>query len=354
MRAITPIMFAIAFWSIALPYHSVVQADILDDILSKTNQASTRAAAARDRAIEARDRAKEARDSADETRDRVREGVATLTDQIRDMISEAVEDVQRLVAEEIDGRDEFLGQSGCSTELCEPFRQDMVTLLDNIQSITNCLFVITELDQVNIDLTREIGIVQDLPGRALFPLYRVLSKESNMFESGLLPKLNTLALDLIELKEFVVDTACTPVWDDTNRATLVVRSATLSASTLQLIGKTMVSIGETEFFGDAGIHGYAHINVKLNSLKKWGGRLVGLADTVIPVVQFAGRKVDYCINLQNQEQNQAELMQGQQDILAAINALNCCTSGGVADLNDDGIVDLLDYALFQQAFGSTN
>ena len=57
---------------------------------------------------------------------------------------------------------------------------------------------------------------------------------------------------------------------------------------------------------------------------------------------------------QNQEQNQAELMQGQQDILAAINALNCCTSGGVADLNDDGIVDLLDYALFQQAFGSTN
>jgi len=351
MRAMKSMIYVIVLLSIAIPCDSVVRADILDDILSTANQASNRAAAARDRAVEARDRATEARDSADEIRDKVREGVATLTDQIRTMVSEAVEDLKRTVAEEMEGRDELLGQSGCSAEFCEPFRQDMLTLLNNIQTITNCLFVITELDEVSIDLSREIGIVQDLPGRALYPLYRVLSKDSNMFASGLLPKLNTLTADLVELKEFLIDTACTPVWEDTDRATTVVRSATLGASTLQMIGKTMISVGETQFFGDAGIHGYVHINVKLNALKKWGGRLVGLADAILPIVQFAGRKVDNCIDLQKQEQNQAELVQGQQEIMTAIKSLSCAP-GNIGDLNFDGVVNLADFALFQQAFGN--
>ena len=132
---------------------------------------------------EARNEARDSANSAREIRDRVRNATGAFSSQMQDAIQEAVEDVGRELTEELDGRDEFLASG------VEPFRQDLVTLLQNTESIQNALSSIAGGPADLLSLDRLIGIVEGLSGRALFPLYRVLASDSGILNSGIAQKL---------------------------------------------------------------------------------------------------------------------------------------------------------------------
>lgn len=345
----------------ALGTGSRVQADILDDILSLTTAARDRATQARDRAVEARDRATEARNSANELRDNARLGLEALTGQIRDLIDEAVEDMQRLVESELEGRDAFVADGGCSLAVCEPFRESLVTLLQDIETLANTLLTIAELDGAHLDLQRERDIVNLLPGRALYPLYRVLGGDGNLMGnvaggSGLLQRMSEMVDQLLVLKSALEEQYCgsEPAVDDTLLGSEVKKCACVQANAnavenaakgikytgmgIKLIGKRLKAKGETTASGaNPGIHGYIQVTIKDNKRKEWGETLEGLGDALSKVAESADDKLRDCLVFSTQ----AEILQGLSDVKGQRRG----------DFNDDGVIDLADYSQFQLVFG---
>jgi hypothetical protein len=185
-------------------FASQANADILDDILELAQTVRDRAIQARDRAAAARDRATAARDNAEEVLDRIQEAEERLTDEMRDFADEAIEDLQRMLQESMEGRAEFVADGGCSLAVCEPFRQDLVTLFERMEAIVNALYDIAGLTGTRADFQRFIDVIQDLPGRGLFPLYRVLGGSNNVFATGLLDRLSE-ALEGLEVVRDAMD-----------------------------------------------------------------------------------------------------------------------------------------------------
>jgi len=348
---------------LALIFIAHAKADILDDILGATTAARDRATQARDRATEARDRATAARDSANEIRDHVREGVAALTDEVQTLISEAVEDLQQIAADELEGRDAFLTDGGCSMAVCEPFRENLVSLLRNIEALVNTVLSILEMEDLQFDFEREITVINLLPGRALFPLFRVLAVESNLLGSdtrgsGFLGQLSDAVAKLMVLKEALEDKICGEdpkgepktllesevrkcrcVMDNAANVEVAAKRVKLTGLALKLVGKGLSAKGETTAGGiNPGIHGYINLTIKDNKKKAWGERLDGLSDILSKIAEAADDKLRDCLNFSTQ----AEILAGLGEIKAALDG----------DLDRDGDIDLGDYSLFQRAFGS--
>lgn len=162
---------------------SMVSADILDDILSLATTTRDRAAVARDRAITARD-------ASAVNLQNIQENAQLISGEMQTAIDEAVEDMQRLVAEFQDGRAEFLGASGCSPEICEPFRQNLIMLLQRLEAIIDILLEIGGINGPNPDFQPLINVIQNLPGRALFLLHRVMVEDNHLFDGDLLVRLS--------------------------------------------------------------------------------------------------------------------------------------------------------------------
>jgi hypothetical protein len=166
------------------------RADILDDIKAISRGAAIRAGEARDRADEARDRATEVRDSAADIRDDFRDGLALVTDEMRTAVDEAVEDLERLILETTEGREDFVADGGCSLDVCEPFRRDLISLFQNLQDLLNVLYDIAEMDAMHVDFQRLIRLLEQAPGRALFPVFQIVGEANNIFQGGLVDRLS--------------------------------------------------------------------------------------------------------------------------------------------------------------------
>ena len=278
----------------------------------------------------------------DEMVGNVRSGVNNLTGTLRQTIDEAVEDLKENVQRELDGRDEFLGAGGncASGSDCYQFRGDLVQLLVNIQDLTNALFDVTPAD-VQFELQRTVDLVEQTPGRVLFPLYRALASDSRLFDSGFVEMLGDLALDIRTLDEGlqegpsglsssldgvseagVVDlTECETILANIELFSDVALKVTGGAAAAKLVGKGLIAWGETSADGDAGIHGYVHVTLKNNTRKKIGGFVDGIADLTFAFSSYAHTKIRYCTVREAQNQilvNQQTLQAGQAEILEAI------------------------------------
>jgi hypothetical protein len=338
------------------------RADIIDDILSVSTAARDRATEARNRATEARNRATEARNAAEELRDNARLGLAALTTQIRTTISEAVEDMQQMVERELEGRDAFITDGGCSQAVCAPFRQDLVTFLQDIQAITNLTLAILEAEELQINFDRQIDIINLIPGRALYPLYRVLAAEGNLLGPELLNRMSATRDDLAVLKEALQEPAvrasaaagdaptplesevagCTFVMNNYDRISAAKKAVSLHGVMFKVMGKRLSATGETTATGtNPGIAGYINVTIKDNKVKSTGEILDGVSEALSKIADFADDKLRDCVTFSALLKAQ----QKQQDILDAVTAKG-------ADLDGDGDIDLVDYSFFQSAFGA--
>jgi len=352
-----------------------VRADILDDILSlatsardRATEARNRATEARDRATEARERATEARNSANELRDNARLGLTALTSQVRDTITEAVEDMQQFVERELEGRDAFIADGGCSLAVCEPFRQDLVSFLQNIQALMNMILSFLELEELYLDFDREVQIINVIPGRALYPLYRVLMVESQLFGPELFDRLDAAVNDLAVLKEALQGPAaqaaaargdsppldsevmsCTFVMNQYEAISMAKRAVSLHGIMFKVMGKRLKAKGETTAEGaNPGIHGYINVTIKDNKEKSVGETLESVSEALSKIAEFADDKLRDCVVYTTLLDSRDR----QQEILDAVKALEP-PKGGQADLDNDGNVDLADFSLFMNDFGTS-
>lgn len=272
--------------------------DAVQTCINRATQARDNAAAARDRAIEARNNAASARDRAQEIKDTIQQGVQTLSQQVRDIVTEAIEDAERLVAEELAGRDEFINGPECAA-----FRQDLVTLLQRLENLLNALQAIANpLGTPDVSFQDEIQLIQSLPCRALFPLYRVATA-ANFLSQELLDRLDeaTAAINLLSdilgdyvevaggaldyelgqaANQFILDHPTL-----VNGAVLTVRGLSMSTKAL---GKRLQSKGHTGLAAvKVQIHGYMGVSLANDARMKYGTILVGLSDILGQVANSA-------------------------------------------------------------------
>jgi len=346
------------------------RADIFNDILNLTQTTTSRITTARNRATTARDNATQARDSAQEVRDNIQDAVALMTQQLRDLVNESADDVQDAVTAFTAGRDAFIADGGCSQATCQPFRADLVGMLQDLQSISNSVLAIAELQGVAVDFTQEIDLVQNAPGRVLFPLYTAMSA-SNL-GPALLGDLSDAANALLKVRQLMAEpqddgargtsplsadpiiadalAGCRTVLTDALtqqigpggpiQARQALRDVANVAVRIRLAGALFEAFGENwldEF--PVGVHGYVGVKIKSNFPRKLGLGLAGVGDILASSASSVSTKTHYCIALYEQEQ-----------LWVQIDSLNSCTPGS-ADLNGDGSVDLFDFYLFQQELG---
>lgn len=349
-----------------------VRAAILDDILGVATTARDRATQARDRATEARnratlafDRAAEARDNTQELVDNARMGLAALNDQVRDMITHAIEDMQQLVERELEGLSEFTADGGCSAAVCEPFRQDLIEWLQHTQAIVNSLFSIFHADELHLNFDREIAILNVIPGRLLFPLYRVLSADNSLVGTALLDRLSETESNLALIKDALAGSApsaanrqgqtplesevasCAFLMDHYDAVGEAKMEVSDLATILKLSAKWLKSKGETTAEGaNPGIHGYINVTIKDNALKEFGEKIEGVSEGLAKAAEKIDDKARDCVLFTAH----LDTLKNQQDILNAIDGIKCPAVARTADLDRDGDTDLADYSLFQGAF----
>ncbi|MBK8913175.1 MAG: hypothetical protein IPM64_01005 [Phycisphaerales bacterium] len=293
------------------------QADILDDIFSIATAARDRATEARNNAAHARDRATEARnnaaaardtaitarDTAIEMRDAMRAGLDGLSVTIQDAIEEAVEDLEREIADERAGRDAFVnGTAG------ETFREQLVGLLLNSESLLNGLNSISGMQAAQINLQQEAGLISALPVRSLYPVYRTTSAQS----PAMLPQFNALlsgaADDLEVIRGLLLNSPsavegdlvdkelneCAYVLehiDELRRASGNLSKFSLAAKTL---GAILVAAGTTEIHKNGAVWGWVGVSIKNNRVKKIGLLIEGIGDGVSGLVSDVNTRIRTC------------------------------------------------------------
>ncbi len=302
------------------------RADILDNILDVSTTA-------RDRATAARDRAKEARDFSEEMRTNMLDGVVTLSTDLRDAISEAIEDAQRVIVEEKEGRDAFIADGGCSVDTCQPFRQKLVGMMVGLETLLNTLGELAGGPGDLIDLQREITIVQNLPGRLLYPLYRVLEGQTGIFDGDIVQEINDTVQQLLVIASFMVepiegytgngfefeferDFVCQLMLENPG----VVRGAALglriAALRWKASSKLILALGKTSIEPQGAIWGWAGANIKTDAATKIGTIMGGVADQLFQIASYSSSKMQHCAmvgSIDNILQNQAALEVKQQE-----------------------------------------
>lgn len=321
LRAAAPIV-ALA----ALLLVPTAQADILDDIFGAVNTCISRSTAARDRAIEARDNAADARDNAVEIADTIRTAVQTLTGQMRQIINDSVSDIQGQIAEELDGRDDFVnGPQG------EQFRQDLVTLLERLEALFNALAQVADPGgPPPVSFEHEIQVVQALPLRALYPLYRVATA-SEFVSQRMLDRLDQATTAIEYLTPLIRDDSdgegdgggLLDYELSSNTYQLVAAHPTavkVAAGSIRTVGylvkggavymKARGQVGLTDL--KIGIHGYVGTQIKADWRMTIGHFLDGTADVILAIANTATNKMRQCILIGGL----AELRENQNAILA--------------------------------------
>ncbi|MGE0481462.1 MAG: hypothetical protein AB7Q17_13420 [Phycisphaerae bacterium] len=311
--------------------------DILDDIFSiataardRATEARNNAASARDRAIEARNNAAAARDTAIEMRDNMQAGLQALSAQVQDAIEEAVEDLQRDIQDEIAGRDAFI-QSGAA----DPFRANLAALVQRTEALFNALSAASGMANLTIDFGRLESAILALPDRALYPLYRTLVVEMNLFAGGaLLTRLDEAAAQLALLAQVMSEAdmnngsassfldgelaRCEFVFDNYDDIRLASSALSALGGTLKLVGVILSAAGETQIHSTGGVWGWVGVSLKNNRTKKVGIALSGAADAIFAVTGYAGTKLRYCagVAIQSEQRDREEqILANQREIV---------------------------------------
>jgi len=343
--------------------------DVTQDIWNLLNSVSDRVDTAITRATDARDRATEARDHAGEMVDNMHDGVQNLTGEMRARIQDGVDALQQALLDELAGATDFTnGPNSCSAE-CEAFRSDIITLLTSIQDISNALLSIAGING-QADFSGEVSFLNSLSGKVLYPLYRVF-QTLPVLNQDFLTSMSEVAAGLEEVAPYLADTVvargttvdvCEVLAQNDQLVERIITVATnidKVGKGSQMAGAVVKAIGKSKFAARVGIWGWAGFSYTSGLLERIGEHLESLGNRLEPIAEKLERKLQYCVLKVNEEEiisavdaNHNEVSQSQQAILAAVTALQAAHGNG-ADLNSDGIVDLADYSMFQNLFGST-
>lgn len=293
------------------------------------------------------DRVKEILDTISNAKATIADGkIKAMIDEIRSMLQEAVNTQQ-------DGLSDFL-DGGCDpgnlSSECGRFRADLKSLVQNIQDLNNEILDFHPLP--GLDLRMEDPGIQRfldvIPGRALFPAYKVMTK-LGFFDSDLLASMEDARDNLAILKVVVFDEdqstlalssmpgqipvpqSCGVILQQETVVKVAGASILGIGVVARIVGAILDGISKTVFAGpvemDGGIHGYVHGTIHQNNPHLIGAILNGAGEIMIPVGDFALNKVKFCRVEQRQENmrinqetmlaNQAELLTGQRRILCA-------------------------------------
>lgn len=333
---------------------SQVTAAVLDDVLTKVNQIFNKVDDVQDRMAEVHKNFKE--------------GVNSLTDDMRARLQETLADAQGDLQQFIDGRDQFLGNDCDPTSPCADFRTDLTTLIANLETLSNGIVGIT-FDGDQFDFTAARAAIQSVPGRALFPLYKVLAGDNGILNSVVIERIGSIGGDLILLEgslgrpfdqqsEAVGPVgAVGPVMPPDVCQRILAHPTEFQGSAyavtglgfyLRLIGKIMTGLGELDLDADGGIHGYVHVEIKNNQIKKYARWLDGAGVAMGNFAAFAMAKAQYC-----------QILSGHQQILEALNQfdpdfsnLDIAVSSRASQASVDAVaskLDDLDTAISAQA-----
>lgn len=293
--------------TVASPVPPAAQLGILDQILTLVR--------------DARNEARDSADSAREIRDRVRIATGSFSGQMQDAIEEAIEDVGRELAEELDGRDEFLAGG------VESFRQDLIALLRNTESVQNTLSSIAGGPADVLSLDRLIGIVEGLSGRALFPLYRVLASDSGILNSGIAQKLADAAENLMVLGQILQEPSarsealvdpCAFISANPEAVRFVTYELQTIGAYLKVVGGILNLVGKRKFV-ELQVHGYVGASLESDLAIKVGTAYNVLGDLLLALANFSWNKIRFC-QVQGRfdvlEISLRDLLDGQQQLLA--------------------------------------
>lgn len=251
-----------------------------------------------------------------EVRNRIESGHTHLAG-LRDTIEEAIGDLKSQVQEMNQGRAEFLGNGCDASSPCGQFRADLVRLLENFGAINSGLMKVTAMEGQS-GFQPLITLIQNAPGRALYPLFVVLDREMALVRPGFLDSLSELALDV----EFLVAAIqaplgkssiaqidqCALLLDNPELSQKAILGTTIGSVSFTVVGYGLIAAGETHLEAKAGVHGYPGILIKNNLRKKFGNGFVGLGKGLASLAGAASDRHRYCLTVEFRERTLANQM----------------------------------------------
>lgn len=257
-----------------------------------------------DAARDAREAAQDARNTSREMRNNMREGMAAIGGDLQSMIQEAVEDARRILQQQREGREEFLGNNCDPSSPCSAFRGHVGQFLGNVGAVASALSMFTGSD-ARPDLAPMVAMVERAPGRVLLPIYRV---SGNLFESDLVQSLDGAADDLATLKAAVDsarDGTCTVAIERATLVRVVAFKWRAKGLATRVLGKFLDAVGEAEGSAFAAGWGFAGGNIKYNIPKQLAIFLEFIGEGLQKAAEDAKSALSDCVNSREQAALQA-------------------------------------------------
>ena len=286
----------------------------------------------------------------------IKDGKDTITDgKIKQMINDMKAMLQEAVNRQQDGVDDFIAGGNCEANdgtPCGLFRADLLFIFQGLQDLNNQLLSMHNIPslQLQVEDPGLSDLLNRVPGRVLFPLYKVLTK-TKFLSAGFLDSLETVRSQLEEIRPVLLSDS--PIFPSststssassfttsgitTNVATVPTASSTcllierrplLFSITsgalsgygifLKIVGALSQALGKTSLVGpkevDAGIHGYVHGTLATDHVGSLGKILSGIGGVLTAISSSISSKITFC----GIELRQIAILRGQKEILCAL------------------------------------
>lgn len=253
-------------------------------------------------------------------RDNMQRGLDAVTPEMLNSLDDALEAAKRALNEFNDGREVFLAGDCAAGTVCAEFRDNLIAFLTILETLANRMGGII-LDGEPFDFSAARNTTQAAPAEALFPLWKVFVSATNTLNSKLIETMGAIGNDLTVLQESLgrpfaqePGAVCKRVVENQ----VAVKRATYAVTGIgfyfRFIGKVMIGLGELNLDPDGGIHGYVHVTIKNNEIKKWAGVIDGLGVALGKFAAYAHRKLNECLIRDGHDQILAILQQFNPDL----------------------------------------
>jgi hypothetical protein len=258
------------------------------------------------------------------------------------MIADMQVMLQAAVDTQQEGVDAFIAGGNCALNdgtPCGNFRADLIDIVHIARGLNNQILALHNIPGLNLQI-QDLGLadlINKLPGRALLPLHKVLTK-TQFLTPALIDALQNAGDNLANLRTvlFIDEVPSLPTaleacqFVDTNSKPFKISANAIKGVgvVLKVLGKLFEALGKTPAGGpnevDAGIHGYVHATVKTNTLGTIGKILGGISEPMSSLSSFVSGKVSSCGDMVRDaelEARQLEMLSNQDEILVGINGL---------------------------------
>jgi len=291
--------------------------------------------------------------------DTISDAQKTISDQkLKNMITDIRAMLQTAVDTQQDGVSGFLNGGNCTKNdgsPCGDFKYQLTALLEGIEGLNNSLLSMHAIPNLDIQIQDPgLGnIINQLPGRVLFPLYKVL-QNTPILHSGFVESIQDTQVQVAELSDVLFpkstpfaassasmsaasdlnipsgEEACEAIQDNSDYISGAAVGLIGIGNVAKIIGATFEASSKTIFAGpvemDAGIHGYVHGTIHQNWPHVIGKLVSGFGHVLTSTGDYGFSKVKFCgVLLRNLEtlDNQAIILANQEEILLGQERMLC-------------------------------